>query len=64
LVVGEERGCETLYRLLETLRRFALDRLEETGKLAGRRRRHGLFFLQMAETAEPDLYGSEQIVYN
>jgi predicted ATPase/serine/threonine protein kinase len=54
LVVAEERGQEMRYRMLETLREFATERLEqeERGVLV---RRHAEYFAQLAEQAEPHL---------
>jgi predicted ATPase/class 3 adenylate cyclase len=43
--------------MLETIREFALERLELSGESESLRRRHGDFFLAMAEEAEPHLRG-------
>src|SRR5207302_843893 len=40
LVLYEERGSEGRYRLLETVRQYARDRLLEAGEAAAVRRRH------------------------
>jgi DNA-binding CsgD family transcriptional regulator len=61
LVLVEPQDDEPHYRLLATLRQFALERLAEADELAALRRRHGAFFLQLAEEANPKLYGSEEI---
>jgi predicted ATPase/DNA-binding CsgD family transcriptional regulator/class 3 adenylate cyclase len=55
LLVAEERGGEARYRLLETIRQFAADRLEEAGEVAAARDRHLDHFLAFAEVAEPEL---------
>ncbi|HYW90029.1 MAG TPA: AAA family ATPase, partial [Chloroflexota bacterium] len=51
------------FSMLETIRAFALERLEECGELedAGRRARD--FFLTLAERAEPNLIGPDQAVW-
>jgi predicted ATPase/DNA-binding CsgD family transcriptional regulator len=54
LVVVEERGGEARYRLLETIRRFAADRLEEAGETAAIRDRHLAQYLAFAEGTEPE----------
>jgi predicted ATPase/DNA-binding SARP family transcriptional activator len=53
LVVAEERGTEMTYRLLETVRQYAAERLEERGEADDLQRRHGEYFLALAESARP-----------
>ncbi|HVG95609.1 MAG TPA: tetratricopeptide repeat protein, partial [Chloroflexota bacterium] len=64
LVVVEEEdgGDEVRYRLLETLREYARDRLTGEGPAAGAavRRRHAAWFLDFAETAALELGGGAQ----
>ncbi|HEX9440456.1 MAG TPA: AAA family ATPase, partial [Roseiflexaceae bacterium] len=43
------------FRLLLTLREYALERLEERGEIEELQRRHAGFFLGLAERAEPEL---------
>jgi predicted ATPase/class 3 adenylate cyclase len=62
LVVTEPAGSAVRYRLLETIRQFAAERLAETGQdeaaaLAGA---HCDYFLRVAEAAEPRLTGPDQ----
>jgi predicted ATPase/DNA-binding SARP family transcriptional activator/class 3 adenylate cyclase len=52
LVVAEEGGEEMRYRLLETLREYAAEQVA-TEEWAALGRRHALFFLALAEEAEP-----------
>ncbi len=52
---------EPRFAMLETVREYALERLAEFGELADIRRRHATFFLQLAEAAEPELWGPEQV---
>jgi predicted ATPase/DNA-binding CsgD family transcriptional regulator len=55
LVNAEDRGGEARYRLLETIRRYADDRLREAEELPAVRDRHLDYFLAYAEAAEPEL---------
>ena len=48
------------YRLLETLRLYGLQRLEQSGRLRSARRAHALFFLGLAEAASPHLFGPDE----
>lgn len=61
LVVGP--GGEARYQLLETIRRYGWDRLDESGEEAEFRRRHADFFLALAEEAEPELNGPDRYVW-
>jgi tetratricopeptide (TPR) repeat protein len=54
LIVAEERGEEMRYRMLETIREFAAERLDEIGA-EDVRRRHAEYFAELAETARPHL---------
>jgi predicted ATPase/DNA-binding NarL/FixJ family response regulator len=55
LVVAEERDGQARYRLLETIRQYAADRLVEAGEAAATRDRHLAWFLAFAEALEPEL---------
>jgi predicted ATPase/DNA-binding CsgD family transcriptional regulator len=55
LVIAEERGGEARYRLLETIRQYAADRLVEAGEAAATRDRHLAWLLAFAEDLEPEL---------
>jgi predicted ATPase/class 3 adenylate cyclase len=48
------------FRLLETIRAFAVERLAAEGREADARRRHALAYLALAETAAPNLPGPHQ----
>jgi predicted ATPase/DNA-binding CsgD family transcriptional regulator len=54
LVIAEERAGEARYRLLETIRQYAADRLVEAGEAAATRDRHLAWFLALAEDLEPE----------
>ncbi len=60
LVLAEPREAGTRYRLLETVRQYARDRLEESGDASAWRQRHREYFLALAEEAEPQLRGAAQ----
>jgi non-specific serine/threonine protein kinase len=47
------------YRLLETVRQYAAERLDERGETEDVRARHLDHFLRLAEAAEPHIFGGE-----
>jgi predicted ATPase len=56
LIFQEEGpGGEPRFRMLETVRDYALERLQASEDLANTRRQHAHFFLALAEEAEPHL---------
>jgi predicted ATPase/DNA-binding CsgD family transcriptional regulator len=63
LVVAAERGGEVRYRLLETVRQYAAEKLKEAGEEDELGRRHAGFFLRFAREAEPHLKGHEQVAW-
>ena len=60
LVVAEHAGARTRYRLLETLRQYAREKLEAARGGEALRRRYVEYFLALAKEAEPNLWGPEQ----
>ena len=56
---GTEEGDALRYRLLEPVRQYAAEKLEDAGEGEAVRRRHALFFLALAEEARPKLRGPE-----
>jgi predicted ATPase/class 3 adenylate cyclase len=48
------------YRMLESLREYASERLTDSGEAELTRRRHAHFFLDLTEKAEPELTGPQQ----
>jgi predicted ATPase/class 3 adenylate cyclase len=63
LVAVEEETEEARYRLPETIRQYARDKLYESGESERVRDRHLHFFLRFAEEAEPKLRSGEQLVW-
>ena len=53
----------TRYRMLETLRQYANEKLAETDESLASRDRHLEFFMNLAETAEPHLTRPEQLAW-
>jgi predicted ATPase/class 3 adenylate cyclase len=51
---------EPRFTMLETIREYALERIDICGEAATLHRQHAIYFLQLAEQAEPELYGAEQ----
>jgi predicted ATPase/class 3 adenylate cyclase len=60
LVMAESRDATMRYRLLETIRQYARERLLEGGGGPGLRDRHLDFFLSLARQAAPQLTGPDQ----
>jgi non-specific serine/threonine protein kinase len=63
LVLLEDAGAngeQGRYRLLETIREYALERLAHSGEHVECQRRHAGYFLRLAEEAEPAAHGPQQ----
>lgn len=60
LVVDREVSGRPRYRMLETVRQYALDRLNECGEGEVTRGRHVAHYIALAEEAEPHVRGPEQ----
>lgn len=63
LVVVEERAGAARYRLLESIRDYAAEKLEARGETARCRARHFDHFLALAREAEPQLIGKDQLAW-
>jgi predicted ATPase/transcriptional regulator with XRE-family HTH domain len=61
LALAEQKDGRTRYRLLETVRQYAWERLVESGEDEAMCARHRDYFLELAETALPQLSGPEQV---
>jgi predicted ATPase/class 3 adenylate cyclase len=60
LVVAEERSGDTRYRMLETVRQYAVARLGDSSEHDAVQARHLAFYLKLAEEARPELTGPKQ----
>lgn len=60
LVIAETHAREARYQMLETVRQYAHDKLEESGDARAVRARHADWYLALAEHAEAGLVGQEQ----
>jgi predicted ATPase/DNA-binding SARP family transcriptional activator len=56
----EQEDGEPRFVMLETIREYARERLEESGEAGAIRRQHAQYFLTLAEAAEPELRGPRQ----
>jgi non-specific serine/threonine protein kinase len=64
LLKQEETGDgEARFSMLETIREYARERLRESGFAESVRGLHSAYFLALAERAEPELRGPEQVVW-
>ena len=63
LVVEDGPDDTTRYAMLETLRQFARERLEEAGDADRWRRRHAEYYVTFAEAARPGLRGPDEVVW-
>ena len=64
-LVSTEAGVdgEPRFRLLQTIRAYALEQLVASDGRAGAHRRHAAFFLALAERAEAESHGRQQLVW-
>ncbi len=60
LVIVEPQGEQNRYRLLETLREYALGQYESDAEKQATQARHAAYFLQLAEAAGRELNGPNQ----
>jgi non-specific serine/threonine protein kinase len=60
LVIADHAGSESRYRLLETVRQYAAEKLDESGDTTGAMARHLDFYLDLVERAVPELTGADQ----
>ncbi len=60
IVTNEGDEGDVRYRLLEPVRQYALEKLEDSGESEAARRAHAAYFLALAEEAEPELLEARQ----
>lgn len=63
LIIADQRYEEERYRMLETIRQYAREKLSESGESERVHNRHLEFFLQMAEEVGPKLHSAEQVIW-
>lgn len=61
LVIADHANGTTRYRLLETVRAYALQELQNAGEREALQERHAEYMLQLAESSSPDTYGSAPV---
>jgi predicted ATPase/DNA-binding XRE family transcriptional regulator len=61
VVQPPKAGGETRYGMLEPVRQYALEKLEESGEAGMVGRSHAAFFLALAERAYPEVLGERQV---
>jgi predicted ATPase/DNA-binding CsgD family transcriptional regulator len=63
VLVNAREGNVARYRLLETIRQYASERLSANHETENLRQRHSFFFLELAEKAKPELMGPNQKIW-
>jgi tetratricopeptide (TPR) repeat protein len=63
LVVAPEHTGEPRFRLLESVADYGRERLREAGEFDVVRARHAAFYLALAERADPELRGADQLAW-
>src|SRR5215467_12238009 len=63
LVVAEEHGPETRYRLLETIRQYGEERLEEAGEAERWRARHAGYYAGLLQRVRDHAHDPDQEVF-
>ncbi|HEX3283796.1 MAG TPA: adenylate/guanylate cyclase domain-containing protein [Mycobacterium sp.] len=63
LVIADDSGVSTRYRLLETIREYAEEKLDDRGEIDSMVARHGLFYAELSAHAAENSYGPDQLVW-
>ena len=63
IIVKREQGKETRYRMLETIRQYALEKLWTASEGDVNRQRHLAYFVDLAERAEPNLRAFDMVMW-
>jgi predicted ATPase len=61
LLLMEQRSGEARYRLLETMRQYGQEKLQQAGEVTVMRRRHSDWYVRFVESAGPEAVGLQQI---
>jgi len=62
-LVRTVEGHDDRFTMLETIREFAQEKLEDSGEEDDIRLAHAAFFVQLAAEAEPHLFGENQTTW-
>ena len=60
---AEQEDGEPRLTMLETVREYGLEALRESGEAEASQRTHALYYLALAEEAEPHLKGAQQVLW-
>jgi predicted ATPase/class 3 adenylate cyclase len=63
VVTEHSQSGELRYRMLETIRQYAREKLRETGSREVIRDRHLAYYVKLAEQAGPELFRSKQVLW-
>jgi len=63
VVIDKSRSDETRYRMLETVRQYAREKLLETGDSEVVRDKHLAYFVKLTEQAKPEIHRSNQVFW-
>jgi tetratricopeptide (TPR) repeat protein len=63
LALDSDANDEPRYSMLETIREYAQEKLEESGEIEANRQQYVGYFLRLVEQAEPELRGPNQNVW-
>jgi non-specific serine/threonine protein kinase len=64
VIVEHSPTAATRYRMLETIREYARQKLEESGETVDLQNRHLEYFVQLAEDAERNTFGADSVKYH
>jgi predicted ATPase len=59
----EQEEGEVRFWMLQTIREYGLERLESEGELEATRQAHATYYLTLAEEAEPEVRGPQQVLW-
>jgi predicted ATPase/class 3 adenylate cyclase len=62
-VIEHLPGSDPRYRMLETIRQYAREKLMESRDIETLRQHHLAYFVKLAQQAEPELYHSDQLLW-
>jgi predicted ATPase len=63
MVLVAQQGGEARYRLLETVRQYGRQKVDESGEEPAVRRHHADFFLKLAEQVEPKINSKDHSLW-